>query len=132
MKHSEEEIAAMKLKVEQAQLEVADTIANFAMGGGGSGSGGGDGASSEEVESLRESLDAAQEEIATVSDRCEGLESEMRIMNEKIIIYQQVNTKRSPFINLIIVCLQFMPLKLQDITDSTHRKPMFLSQYFFV
>lgn len=87
VREADNQVALMKEQVAAAQLEVADAVASFAAGGG---DGGGDGASSAEMETLRDSLEAAHDEIVTYSERCESFEREMKIMSDKMAIYEQL------------------------------------------
>jgi hypothetical protein len=85
--------ATMKSQLDAAKLEVADTIALFA--GDAAAGGGGGGASSADLDAAREALDQAQEELAIANDRNESLSNEMRLLEQKISVYEQLVSQRS-------------------------------------
>jgi chromosome segregation ATPase len=91
MLHNDAEMEDMKAKLEQAKLEASDAVMIFASGGGLGGEVG-EVHNNAEIDKLQETLDNAQDEIVMLSERCESLQNEMKILEEKIHIYEQVST----------------------------------------
>jgi len=69
-----------------AKLEATEMIAAFGGGGGG----GGGGASTAELEKAQDDLDAAQEEVVMLTERCDALNEALRIAHQKIEVYEQM------------------------------------------
>lgn len=79
----------MRAQMDAMRLEITDAIAAIqAVGGGGGGEEGG--ASSAELESAREALDSAQEELVGLSERCDRLEGELEMARKKNRIYERL------------------------------------------
>ena len=90
----EKEVIAVEL-ARVARQETIEAIATFAAGD----VGGGGGASETEVDTIRDALDAAQEEVVLLSEKCDGLSSALTIARQKgslleqLVSISQANTK---------------------------------------
>lgn len=93
---SDAQVAEMTKATEAMRLEVADTVASLsqmAMAGGGGGAVDEDGEpvlgpTPAELESAREQLDQAQEELVGLMERCDRLEQELEVARRKNRVYQ--------------------------------------------
>jgi chromosome segregation ATPase len=104
---AESEKKEMAAQVEALKLEVADAISGIQMiaaanamrtGGGAPGAGGGEDDDGEivippsaaELESARDQLDNAQEELVGLMDRCDRLEAELEVARKKNRIFERL------------------------------------------
>jgi len=90
-------VTELNTQTEMLRLEVADTVASLAA----MGSGGGGVEYNEdgeiivlptmlEIEQAREQLDQAQEEIVTLTERCDRLEIDLTVAQRKNVVYEQL------------------------------------------
>ena len=84
--HKEKEKQNLQQQLDASRLEISDLISSFARDSGASG----DSSSSAEVSALRDALDAAQEEVVVASEKCEGLTSEIKLLEQKLAIFEQL------------------------------------------
>ncbi len=95
VQQSDAEMAAMRGTVDAMRLEVADTVASLSSFSGGGRGGGEDGElvfgpTTQELESAREELDAAQDELVAMTEKCERLEADLDVCRKKNRIYDRL------------------------------------------